>query len=231
MGFGIVVCALLVEYSHDAMLWDKQWYLLTVVSAVLSTWAWLWLPKATTSAATRSGNSMLDKPPSKAFLRVFQLAYFFSGIGYAVSATYISATIQTLPNMQDDGVFAFVLVGIGAIPSAFICDRVARSIGLFNAVIVTLFIKLIGISLTILSGYPLLPMIGAVLFGFGFVGVVNLVLTIAGRYYPSMPAKMMGIMTVSYGVSQMIAPALTGYLAELSGSFIGGTFFAHFLRL
>lgn len=226
MGFGIVLCAVLVEYTHDVVPWHEQWYWLTLVSALLSAWAWIWLPKATTSSASKSGNVMQDKPPSKPFLRVFQLAYFFSGIGYAVSATYISATIQTLPGMQDDGVFAFVLVGIGAIPAAFICDRIARSIGLFKALSLTLFVKLIGISLTIVSGFPLLPMVGAILFGFGFVGIVNIVLTIAGRYYPSMPAKMMGIMTISYGVSQIIAPAVTGYLAEVSGSYLGGTLLA-----
>jgi hypothetical protein len=43
--------------------------------------------------------------------------------------------------------------------------------------------------------------------------MVSLVLTMAGRYYPTRPAKMMGKMTLSYGAAQIIGPAITGWLA------------------
>lgn len=226
MGFGIVVAALLVDFSLPFFSWEEQWYLMTIVSCVLSTWAWRWLPKATSHLTDKDDQRFSDKPPSTRFLRLFQLAYFFSGIGYAVSATYISATIQTLPGMHNDGALVFLLVGIGGIPAAYICDRLARRIGLFHALCTTLLIKALGISLTIVANYPILPMLGAMMFGYGFIGIVNLVLTIAGRYYPSMPGKMMGVMTISYGLSQMIAPAVTGYLAAMSGHYIGGTLLA-----
>lgn len=60
---------------------------------------------------------------------------------------------------------------------------------------------------------------GAVLFGFTFIGIVSLVLTMAGRYYPTRPAKMMGKITIFYGVAQILAPAVTGLLAEQTGSY------------
>ena len=49
--------------------------------------------------------------------------------------------------------------------------------------------------------------------------MVSLVLTMAGRYYPTMPAKMMGKMTLSYGVAQIIGPAITGLIGEKFGSY------------
>lgn len=67
---------------------------------------------------------------------------------------------------------------------------------------------------------------GAALFGGTFIGIVSLVLTMAGRYYPTRPAKMMGKMTISYGVAQIAAPAITGLLAARSGSYADGLYLA-----
>jgi MFS family permease len=48
----------------------------------------------------------------------------------------------------------------------------------------------------------------------------------AGRYYPTSPAKMMGKMTLSYGIAQVIAPAVTGSLATHLGSYRDGLYLA-----
>jgi cyanate permease len=48
----------------------------------------------------------------------------------------------------------------------------------------------------------------------------------AGKFYPTRPAKMMGKMTISYGAAQIIAPAITGSLATWLGSYAGGLYFA-----
>jgi MFS family permease len=67
---------------------------------------------------------------------------------------------------------------------------------------------------------------GALLFGATFVGMVSLVLTMAGRYYPTRPAKMMGRMTLAYGIAQIIAPAITGLLASRTGDYRVGLYLA-----
>jgi MFS family permease len=67
---------------------------------------------------------------------------------------------------------------------------------------------------------------GAVLFGVTASGIVNLVLTMAGRYYPTRPAKMMGKMTLSYGVAQVVAPAVTGLMAVHLGGYRAGLYLA-----
>jgi len=69
-------------------------------------------------------------------------------------------------------------------------------------------------------------LLGALLFGGTFIGMVSLVLSMAGRYYPTRPAKMMGKMTLSYGVAQIIGPAITGQLALRLGSYNAGLYLA-----
>jgi MFS family permease len=67
---------------------------------------------------------------------------------------------------------------------------------------------------------------GAMLFGSTFIGMVSLVLTMAGRYYPTRPAKMMGKMTLAYGTAQILAPAATGWLATITGTYASGLWLA-----
>ena len=54
---------------------------------------------------------------------------------------------------------------------------------------------LIGILLPVTVGGLPAALLGALLFGGTFIGMVSLVLSMAGRYYPGRPAKMMGRMT------------------------------------
>ena len=51
-------------------------------------------------------------------------------------------------------------------------------------------------------------------------------LTMAGRYYPAQPAKMMGKMTIAYGIAQISAPAVTGWLAGSQGGYEIGLYLA-----
>lgn len=61
--------------------------------------------------------------------------------------------------------------------------------------------------------------LSALIFGGTFMACVSLVLTMAGRFFPSNPAKFMGKMALAYGTAQILAPALTGYLADQFGNY------------
>ena len=87
-------------------------------------------------------------------------------------------------------------------------------------------LQIIGILLPVVVGGLTAAIFGALLFGGTFIGMVSLVLTMAGRYYPTRPAKMMGKMTLSYGAAQILAPALTGWLATRLGSYEAGLYLA-----
>ena len=149
-----------------------------------------------------------------------------AGVGYVVSATFLVAIVDQLPGLEGKGSWAFMMVGLAATPACIIWDRIARRVGNFNALLWTFLLQILGIMLPVLATGLVPTILGAMLFGGTFIGSVSLVLTIAGRYYPTKPAKMMGKMTVSYGVAQILAPAITGVLAEQSGSYADGLYLA-----
>jgi predicted MFS family arabinose efflux permease len=222
IGLGIALCAALIGLFDHWIDWRGQWLALSLLAALLAIPALAWLPSPDTSGKTTSGAAMLDSPPSRLYLRIFMAAYFCAGVGYVVSATFIVVIVDQLPGLSGRGNLAFLLLGIGAAPACIIWDLVARRRGELNALIMAALLQVVGILLPVLHHSLWAALTGAWLFGATFIGMVSLVLTMAGRYYPTRPARMMGRMTLAYGLAQIIGPALTGVLATHFGGYTVG---------
>jgi len=226
LGLGIAFCAIVVELLSHQYDWSQQWYWLSFMGLLLLIPAWIWLPAPNTSGVTQSGKAMLDNPPSRSFMQVFMAAYFCAGVGYVISATFIVAIVDQLPGLEGKGSWTFMVLGLAAAPACIIWDFIARKFGNLNALISACILQIIGILLPVIEPNLIMAMLGSILFGGTFIGIVSLVLTMAGRYYPTRPAKMMGKMTITYGIAQILAPLVTGFLAEGSGGYNEGLYLA-----
>ncbi len=217
-GLSIITTSLLVEamlsLSAD---WQQQWIALAVLAAIFAIPAWLWMPHPSTK--TQIGVTAKDNPPGKTFTRLMMLAYFCAGYGYVVSSTFIVDIVEGVEGLQGQGGLAFILVGIAATPAAILWDRIARKIGYLKALFAAYILQAIGIILPALNDTLPVILLSTLLFGGTFVACVCLVLTMAGKFFPSNPAKFMGTMTLAYGVAQIAAPVFTGYLAEALGNY------------
>ena len=226
IGLGIACSAAAVSLMSQWLNWSEQWFALTLLGCLLLIPALRWLPPPDRSIVTRSGHKMEDAPPSALFMRLFMFAYFCAGIGYVVSATFIVAIIDHMPGLAGNGTLVFFIIGVAAAPSCILWDLIARRVGKLNALIFASVLQIIGIMLPVLAGGLIAALAGAILFGGTVMGIVSLVLTMAGHYYPTRPAKMMGKMTLSYGAAQIIGPAITGWLATRLGSYTAGLYLA-----
>lgn len=226
IGLGIAGCSAAVMLMSPALDWRTQWFAFTAIGCVLLYPALAWLPPPDQTGLTASGQKMVDKPPSALYLRIFMAAYFCAGFGYVVSATFIVAIVNKLPGLAGQGNLAFLAIGLGAAPACINWDFIARRTGDLNALILAAVLQIVGILLPVMVGGLIPTLLGALLFGGTFIGMVSLVLSMAGRYYPTKPAKMMGKMTLSYGVAQIVGPAITGQLAVRLGSYNAGLYFA-----
>ena len=226
IGLGIAGCAAAVALFSPWLDWREQWFAFTAIGCVLLIPALAWLPRPDTSSLTTTGQKMHDNPPSTLYLRIFMAAYFCAGFGYVVSTTFIVAIVNKLPGLAGQGNLVFLAIGIGAAPACINWDFIARRIGDLNALILAALLQIVGILLPVMAQGLVAALIGALLFGGTFIGMVSLVLTMAGRYYPTRPAKMMGKMTLSYGAAQIFGPAITGSLATRLGSYNAGLYLA-----
>jgi predicted MFS family arabinose efflux permease len=226
IGLGIAGCAGAVMVFTPWLDWREQWFAFSALGCVLLVPALRWLPPPDTSGLTTGGMKLQDKPPSPLYLRVFMAAYFCAGFGYVVSVTFIVAIVNQLPDLTGWGNLVFLAIGVGAAPACFNWDLIARRAGDLNALILAAVLQIVGILLPVLVPGLWAAMLGSLLFGGTFIGMVSLVLSMAGRYYPTMPAKMMGKMTLSYGVAQIIGPAVTGMIGARFGSYNAGLYVA-----
>jgi predicted MFS family arabinose efflux permease len=227
IGIGIMGCAAAVAWLSPFFDWHEQWFIFTGIGCILLIPALAWLPTPDSTTLTKTGQKLHDNPPNHLFMGIFMAAYFCAGIGYVVSITFIVAIINQLPGLSGQGTLVFLMIGIAAAPACIAWDFIARRTGELKALILAAILQIIGILFPIIpNGGLFTAMIGALLFGGTFIGMVSLVLTMAGRYYPTRPAKMMGKMTLSYGTAQIIGPAVTGWLAEKAGDYRSGLYLA-----
>lgn len=227
IGLGIMFAAIVVEVMLRLSLnWEQQWLWFGLLGAVLAIPAWHWLPRPKPISHADSSRSMQDQPPGRRFMWLMMAAYFCAGYGYVISATFIVTIVEREPALAGMGQLVFLTVGLAAAPAVLLWDLVARYLGYLGALLLAYLVQVVGIVLPALSESLMVILLSAVLYGGTFIGCVSLVLTMAGRLYPTRPASLMGKMTLSYGAAQIIAPALTGMLAARSGHYNTGLWLA-----
>jgi len=217
-GVSIIVTSVLVEVmlrlSAD---WQQQWLALAFMAAIVAIPAWLWIPHPFVDG--QDVTTTKDNPPSRMFTSLMMLAYFCAGYGYAVSSTFIVDIVERTPGLEGRGTLAFLLIGFAAMPAALVWDRIARKTGYLYALLVAYILQVAGIILPAINDTLPVVLLSALLFGGTFIACVSLVLTMAGKFFPSNPARFMGVMTLAYGAAQIIAPVFTGYLTAAFGSY------------
>lgn len=223
-GIGIVLVSALVEgLIRLSASWQLHWQALSVMAVVFAIPAWLWLPHPEHDQP-KNVAAVIDKPPGRRYTLLMLCAYFCAGYGYVVSATFIVDIVEGFEGLQSQGQLVFLLVGISATPAVLLWDRVARRLGHLKALLLAYIIQTVGILLSTTGDSLLVILLSAILYGGTFIACVSLVLTMAGQFYPSNPAKFMGKMTLAYGAAQVIAPVCTGYLAQSQGNYSAGIY-------
>ncbi len=229
VGLGIATSAAITMLMVNKLNWVEQWQVFAIIGVILAIPAWLWLPRPESSALTQKGEALVDKPPQKSWMRLLFLAYFCAGFGYVVSATFLVAIIDNQPSLKGNGNLVWLVTGLAAAPACIFWDRVARKIGELEALLITYGLNIIGIIVPVFYSSLTGVLFSGFLFGSTFIGIVSLMLTMVGKFYPTKPAKPMGKLTLSYGVAQIIAPALSGMIAETTGNYNMPLIFAAFI--
>ncbi|AOX61338.1 MFS transporter [Stenotrophomonas sp. LM091] len=219
LGVGIAVSGLAAAAMADQLASSRQWIALGALAVVFLIPAWAWMPPPAAISSATGANA--PPPPGRRWRWLLIASYFCAGVGFVVSATFIVAILVQTPAFAGRGSWVWVLVGLTAIPSTFAWDRLSNRLGLIRALMLAYALQATSFVLPLLDGGLWAGAASAVLFGLTFAGIVSLTLTVVGRHYPHNPAKAMATLTLSYGVAQIIAPAIAGTLARDSGSYQG----------
>lgn len=216
LGLGIVVSALgAMGMTGLDLGWASQWQGFALIGLFFLLPAWRWRPPVPPVVQ----KSCAGDSSSRRWMLLLLTAYFCAGWGFVINATFTVAIVEKQPLLAGQGPWAWLLVGLAAAPAVFVWDRVARRTGDVGALLTAFGLQIIGVLLPALHGGLAAALLGALLYGATFIGIVSLTLALVGRRSPANPGKAMAWLTLSYGAAQISAPALTGRMVELSGGF------------
>ncbi len=151
-------------------------------------------------------------------ISLLALAYGLAGFGYIVTATFLPVIArQSLPESAWLDLF-WPIFGCGVVMGALLATTVPaagdRRVLLAGAYI----IEALGISAGLL--FPSLPgfAIGSLMIGFPFTTITYFAMQEVRRLRPASAASFMGLLTVTYGIGQIVGPPLVAVLLAHSAT-------------
>ena len=147
------------------------------------------------------------------------MAYFTEGVGFVVQGTFLPDIINNLPGLSGYGNLTWTLVGLAGIPSCIIWMRLAHKYRSVNIIIIALLIQMVGILIPTFTSNIYLNLLSGIFYGGTFVGLVALFMNLGGQLAKHNPVVLMGALTTSYGIGQVIAPLYSVYLIEKFGNY------------
>ncbi|GGK71646.1 YbfB/YjiJ family MFS transporter [Amphritea balenae] len=221
LGIGIVITAILAQLIKDSFSWDQQWMIYAGATLLLIIPVWRWLPDfSLEQSLPRRCKSHAALPLS--FMPVLQLAYFCAGAGYVISATFLITIAESIDTLQGSGWIIWLVAGLSCAPASGLWDKISAKTGPWQALFIAYLLNTLSILILLLSQHLFAVILSALIYGASFIGIVSMMLAMVGRLFPDNPSKPMSRLTFSYGIAQMIAPAIVGFMAEYYGNFNNG---------
>jgi MFS family permease len=217
VGFGIAISGLIVPQLDLVGGWSLSWIGMGMIATVLAVFGILLGRRRELVQAVT-----INKAGHAGSLRVVHLlavAYFFEGLGYIVTATFIVAIITITPGLESFAPYSWVAVGLAAVPSTLFWPYLARRIGSQRALLSAYTLQAAGILVSIHANTVFEVVFAAISFGGTFMGIVAMTLAEGNQRMQGEGGRAAAFLTASFGVGQVLGPVLAGILADLQQGF------------
>ena len=147
-------------------------------------------------------------------------SYTAFGLGYVIVLTYVVTMLEDDRGFSTTGATAiFSVMGFATIFGGVTFGRVSDAVGRTHTIrIGFLLLTVCGAAMLFLSG-PALWLV-AFLFGLSFAGAPTAITAyVADHISPEEFSAAFGVITLAFGVAQIVGPPLGGWLADFTGSF------------
>lgn len=229
VGLGILITGVMVPKLNVDYGWKGTWVGLGFISILIGIMALIWLKEnllnkdETKDNQNTKNHSNIKKTPPLSWLVA---SYGCEGIGYIIMGTFLVAIVQQIPAISHYPTISWILVGAAAIPSSIIWSYVAKQWGNVITLQILFTLQIVGVILPIFIANVFGALIASFLFGATFMGITTLFVTEARSIAPSNSNKVIGYLTFTYGIGQMIGPAISGIFIERTESYNSGLLFS-----
>ncbi|HEX9466426.1 MAG TPA: YbfB/YjiJ family MFS transporter [Alphaproteobacteria bacterium] len=228
VGAGIAISGVVVAATLAPWGWAGGWAALGVVAALLTPICWIGLRVPPHVPAAPAA---VPSPPRAALAPRFSVglllgAYFFEGLGYIVSGTFLVAIVAAMPALSNFAPYTWIVVGLAACVAPPLWGALASRAGLVGTLIAAHLVQAVGIAAPALSQSLPSVLFSAVTFGATISSISALTLSLGGLLAPERSARIIGLLTAVFGVGQILGPVVAGELAVRSGNFDAGLLLA-----
>jgi predicted MFS family arabinose efflux permease len=217
VGTGITISAALVAaLLHLGQSWRALWLASGVLSLAAVLPAALLLPRF---AGSTTQISKQTSGVARSGLQRLVAAYGLFGFGYIITATFLVAIVRTTPAIQALEPLIWVVFGIAAVPSVALWTRIATPLGIPATFALACTVEAAGVLASVLWPTTMGVFLAAILVGGTFMGLTALGLMEARARTVGDPRRALALMTVAFGLGQIVGPIFAGVASEHLGSF------------
>ena len=217
VGAGIALSGLAIPWLDRIGQWSGAWSGMGILALIMAV-AGIIITKDKIDAPQMTTNLHPQKSRMQNLWPLIA-AYFFEGLGYIVTATFIVAIVATTPGLEAYASYSWVAVGLAAVPSTVFWPLLARRISSKKALLAAYALQAAGILVSTHADSIIAVLFAAVTFGGTFLGIVALTLAEGNSRMTYDGRRAAAILTASFGVGQILGPMLAGFLADLQKGF------------
>lgn len=223
VGIGIALSAGLVQWlASRGVTAPTMWLAFGVAAAILALPA-LRLrspPPQRASEAPPSPTSTTDRAAARRSLAWLTAAYGSLGFGYVITMTFIVVIVRGRPEWQAYEMIVWMCVGLAGVPSNHLWGRLAGRIGPWRTMSAAFVLEALGVAAAVSGAHIGLVMLGGALLGGTFLAITALGLATGRQLAPDDSGATVARLTAAFGTGQILGPAIGGWLAERTGSFV-----------
>jgi predicted MFS family arabinose efflux permease len=216
IGVGVVLSTLLIHVEKAAG-WQSStlWLSMGLISFACTALVMVGLPPDPPSAPAAQSAKHQMSPK----LMWLTFGYGCAGFGYIITATYLVTIVRDAELGEGFETASWVAFGVAIVPSIRLWTAAAKRYGQTNALLMTFIVQAFGVGLLAFSTTRTAVIITGVVLGGSFVGLVTLALGQARIVASKSVNSALVVMTVAYGVGQIIGPTFAGWSADQTGDF------------
>ena len=223
-GLGIIASGLaataLVQMQAPAA---SGWLTFGLLAALLTAAVWrvfdterVTAAPAPAAAHTDAGKAALRPPAGTGEMGLLTLAYGLAGIGYIITATFLPVIArQALPQSHWLDLF-WPLFGTGVTLGAIGASRLGPAGDLRLRLASCYIIQAVGVAASLVSPTLAGFAVGSLLLGLPFTAITFFAMQEVRRVRPLQVTSFMGLLTVAYGLGQIVGPPLAAGLVARS---------------
>lgn len=226
IGLGIAFSGFFTPIFEAQFAWQGAWLGLGILSLIfmLAT-GFLWR-HVEVPDVTKQGTTQHSVKLTSLFMLLFIIAYGLEGLGYIITGTFLVDIIHNIPSLRAYSSYAWVVVGLAAIPSAPVWSWAITKFSPIFVLVIAYALQVIGIVLPVFSQSVFGILLSAFLFGMTFVGIVTMTTSYARQLFPTQSALLVSLLTTVYAFGQIIGPIVASQLVDYYATYNAALLFA-----